>query len=54
MSGPITGSIPRPKEESDIIGTFHFRWGETSMLYEIETGEGFSREDLLQELGRRN
>jgi len=40
------------REESDIIGTFYVHWAPTLMLYEIETDEGFSLKDLLQELGR--
>jgi hypothetical protein len=43
---------PATREESEIIGTFYFRWAPTPLLYEIETDEGFSLEDLLQELGR--
>jgi hypothetical protein len=43
---------PATKEESDIIGTFYFYWAPIPLLYEIETDEGFSLEDLLQELGR--
>jgi hypothetical protein len=43
---------PATQEESDIIGTFYFRWGDTPTLYEIETDEAFSLDDLLQELGR--
>jgi hypothetical protein len=39
-------------EESDTIGTFYFHWEPTPMLYEIQPDEGFSLEDLLQELGR--
>jgi hypothetical protein len=38
-------------EESAIIGTFYFRWDEPQ-LWQIETEDGFSLEDLLQELGR--
>jgi hypothetical protein len=38
-------------EESETIGTFYFHW-DPSALYEIETDEGFSLEDLMQELGR--
>jgi hypothetical protein len=40
------------KEESDILGTFHFRWGETSLVWLIEVDQGFSLDDLLQALGR--
>jgi hypothetical protein len=40
------------RDESDIIGTFYFRWGEMPVLWQIETDEGFSLEDLMQELGR--
>jgi hypothetical protein len=43
---------PATREESEIIGSFYFRWGDTPALWEIETDEGFGLEDLLQELGR--
>jgi hypothetical protein len=39
------------REESETIGTFYVHWDPTG-LYEIETDEGFSLEDLMQELGR--
>jgi hypothetical protein len=42
---------PVTREESDTIGTFYFHW-EPTTLWEIETDEGFSLEDLMQELGR--
>ena len=31
-----------------MIGSFHFHWAPTPMLYEIETDEGFTRQELLQ------
>ena len=40
------------REESEIIGTFYAHWWPTPMLYQIETDDGFSPEDLMQELGR--
>ena len=40
------------RQESEIFGTFHFRWGDQPALVAILTDEGFSLEDLLQELGR--
>jgi hypothetical protein len=40
------------REESEVIGTFYVRWGDAPALWAIETAEGFSLEDLLQELGR--
>jgi hypothetical protein len=43
---------PATKEESDTIGTFYVHWAPTPMLYEIETDEGFTLDDLLQALGR--
>jgi hypothetical protein len=43
---------PATMEESDTIGMFYFRWGDTPALWEIETDEGFSLEDLMPELGR--
>jgi hypothetical protein len=46
-----TGVHPAPREESETIGTFYVHW-DPPALYEIETDEGFSLEDLMQELGR--
>jgi hypothetical protein len=43
---------PATREESEIIGSFYVHWTATPRLYEIETDEGFSLEDLMQELGR--
>jgi hypothetical protein len=43
---------PATREESEIVGSFYVHWAPMPMLYEIETDEGFSLEDLLQELGR--
>ena len=43
---------PATHHDSETIGTFYFRWGDTPALWEIETDEGFSLEDLMQELGR--
>jgi hypothetical protein len=34
------------------MGSFYFSWGNSRGLYQIETDEGFTLEDLLQELGR--
>lgn len=42
---------PYAREESTLIGTFYFRWGETPELWEIEVDEGWSLEDLCRELG---
>jgi hypothetical protein len=42
---------PATREESDLMGTFYCHWGEPPALWQIETDEGFSLEDLLQELG---
>jgi hypothetical protein len=39
------------REESETIGTFYVHW-DPPMLYEIETDEGFSLADLMQELSR--
>jgi hypothetical protein len=39
------------QEESETIGTFSVHW-DPPVLWEIETDEGFSPEDLMQELGR--
>jgi hypothetical protein len=38
-------------EESEIIGTFYV-YRDQASLWQIETDEGFSLEDLMQELGR--
>jgi hypothetical protein len=42
---------PATWQESETIGTFYFHW-EPSALWEIETDEGFSLDDLMAELGR--
>lgn len=42
---------PATCEESETIGTFYVYWSPPT-LWEIETDEGFSLEDLMQELGR--
>jgi hypothetical protein len=39
------------RTESETLGTFYVHW-EPSVLWEIETDEGFSLEDLMAELGR--
>jgi hypothetical protein len=39
------------REASEIPGSFYFSW-EPTTLWEIETDEGFSLEDLMRELGR--
>jgi hypothetical protein len=43
---------PATKEESEIVGSFYVHWAPTPILYQIETDEGFSLEDLMQELGQ--
>ena len=40
------------RQESEIFGTFNFRWGDHPALVANLTDEGFTLEDLLQELGR--
>ena len=42
---------PATPEESATIGTFDGDW-DPPALYENETNEGFSLEDLMQALGR--
>ena len=42
---------PATPEESETIGTFDVDW-DPPALYENETNEGFSLEDLMQALGR--
>jgi hypothetical protein len=39
------------REESETIGTFYVYW-DPPALWEIETDEGFSLEDLMAELGQ--
>ena len=39
------------QEASETIGTFYVPW-DPLVLWEIETDEGFSLDDLMQELGR--
>jgi len=39
------------QEASETIGTFYVPW-DPPVLWEIETDEGFSLDDLMQELGR--
>ena len=43
---------PATRDESAILGTFYVYWAPEPMLWEIETDEGFSLEDLMGELGR--
>jgi hypothetical protein len=43
---------PATHAESETIGRFYFRWGDTPALWEIETDEGFRLEGLMVELGR--
>jgi hypothetical protein len=43
---------PATREESETIGSFYFRWGDTPALWEIERDEGFSLDDLMAELER--
>ena len=38
-------------QDDGIIGSFYVHWAPTPLLYEIEADEGFSLEDLQQELG---
>src|SRR5919197_919088 len=43
---------PATREASEIADSFYVYWAPTPRLYQIETDEGFSLEDLMQELGR--
>jgi hypothetical protein len=43
---------PATRQESETIGSFYVRWTDPPTLWEIETEEGFSLEDLMAELGR--
>jgi hypothetical protein len=38
--------------EAETVGSFYVRWTDPPTLWEIETDEGFSLEDLMAELGR--
>jgi hypothetical protein len=40
------------RTESETIGSFYVRWTDPPTLWEIETDEGFSLDDLMAELGR--
>jgi hypothetical protein len=31
-----------------MLGSFHFHWAPTPMLFELEADEGFTRQELLQ------
>jgi hypothetical protein len=42
---------PATKFDSELMGSFYFSW-EPPSLWQIECDEGFSLEDLMQELGR--
>jgi hypothetical protein len=42
---------PATWDESTLMGTFYFHWAPPE-LWQIETEEGFSLEDLMQALGR--
>jgi hypothetical protein len=43
---------PASRTASETIGTFYVRLTDPPTLWEIETDEGFSLEDLMAELGR--
>jgi len=36
--------------DSDILGIFYVRWADENRIWQIETHEGFDRDDLLHEL----
>jgi hypothetical protein len=38
--------------ESETVGSFYVPWTDPPTLWEVETDEGFSLEDLMAELGR--
>jgi hypothetical protein len=40
------------REESETMGSFYVQWGDTPVLWAIDTDEGVTLEDLMQELGR--
>jgi hypothetical protein len=37
--------------ESTLMGSFYAAWGQGNLIWQIETEEGFSLDDLLEELG---
>jgi hypothetical protein len=43
---------PATRQASETIGSFSVRWTDPPTLWEIDTNEGFSLEDLMHELGR--
>jgi hypothetical protein len=43
---------PATHHDSALLGTFYFAWGDAPRLWEIETEDGFTLEDLMQELGQ--
>ena len=43
---------PATHHDSALLGTFYFAWGEPPCLWQIETEEGFTLEDLMGALGR--
>jgi hypothetical protein len=43
---------PAARGELEIVGSFYVHWAPPPRLYAIETDEGFSLGDLMQELGR--
>jgi hypothetical protein len=43
---------PATHRDSDILGSFYFDWGDHPRLWAIEADEGFTLDDLMQELGR--
>jgi hypothetical protein len=50
--GGIYDPWPDPEPDSTTKGTFYVRWTPTPTLWQIDIDEGFSFEDLMQELGR--
>jgi hypothetical protein len=42
----------RDTAESEAIGTFEVRWGDTPTVWDITTDEGCTLEGLRRELGR--
>ncbi len=41
---------PQAKQQSETLGSFYVNWGDENRLWQIETDEGASLEDLLGEL----
>jgi hypothetical protein len=48
---PLEWNVPLA-DDSALRGTFHFAWGNPHGLWQVETDNGLTLADLLQELGQ--